>query len=165
MKTVTIAFTKNKSRFAIGSYVIRLVDGAPFSHVCIRWDTAYGIPITYEAKGTGINFTGEETFKHHAVIVEQREIELNDAQFGDFMKYCLTHSGIKYGYMQNLGIGIAKLLKLNRNPFRSDENRIVCSELIARILQCACGAKFTKDLDLVTPKDIRDFLDENHKSL
>jgi hypothetical protein len=111
--------------------------------------------------GTGIRFIGTSTWQNHAMEVESFSIVLNNSNYLDLLRYCVDNSGTDYGFMQNVGVVISNLLKLDYNPFKKGKN---CSEVIAEILELE-GYKFNKSKDLITPKDIYLILKNNNLNI
>jgi hypothetical protein len=156
MKTITIGFSKPKNKiFPIFSWIIRAYLKTPYSHVYIKFQSdSLNRDIIYEAVGNGVRFVGTNEWKKHAEEVKSYELNIKECNYVSIMQYCIDHSGQKYGLAQNVGIFLADVFNWKNNPFRAGKN---CSELIAEILQVE-GYKFTKPLNLVTPKDIDEVL-------
>lgn len=150
-----IGFSKAKSPLKIGSKLIQWYLKRPYSHVYLNfYSLALSRSIIYEAVGAGVRFIGLKLWSKNSVVVREYELEVSDAQMLFLRQWCIDNAGIHYGFWQNIGIVVANLFKLSKNPFRRGIN---CSELIAIILQQQ-GYYIGKPLDLVTPADIEDIL-------
>jgi len=156
MKTVKVCFSKPINRKCdLGSRLIKWYMGTPYSHVSFHFDIErYDSTLVYEAVGSGIRFLGKERWDRHASVVKQYEIIVSDEIYTKIMKVCIKYAGGEYGYLQNLGIVIADVLNLDKNPFPAHEN---CSELLYFLLEEA-GYKANKTSGLITPKDIDEML-------
>lgn len=158
---IYIGFSKPKNNiFPIASWLIRLFMGyTSYSHVYIRWfNEKLNMWICYQANGSGVNFCGPDTFEDHIQIIEEFELDLDDNKYLDLLKFCISKSGYPYGYKQNLGIMISKLLNLKHNIFSDKSKSIVCSELASLILKDFFNIEIGVSEDMVTPKDIYDHL-------
>jgi uncharacterized protein YycO len=150
-----IGFSKAKSPYKIGSWLIRKYLGTEYSHVYMNFHSCkFDRDIVYEAVGSGVRFVGIKEWKKHATVVVQYDIEISDTSYIKLMQFCIDNSGRDYGFLQNIGIVFARLFKLTKNPFKSGVN---CSELLADILELE-GYKWGIPKDLITPKDIENSL-------
>ncbi len=155
MKTIIIGFSKSIKPFAIGSILIRWYMGTPYSHTYLKFHSdSLDRTLIYEAVGAGVRFIGADRWAGHAQEVASFQLEIQDANYKSLMQTCVDNSGIDYGFMQNIGVLIANACKSEKNLFNDGEN---CSEAIGQILELE-GYKFTKELNLLTPKDIFDAL-------
>lgn len=151
MKTLTIGFSRSKKKLAIGSWLIRWYLGEKYSHTYLRFRSdKFDRNLIYEAVGSGVRFIGQKMWQTHAEEMKSYEIEVSEIGYIKIMQLCIDNAGADYGVSQNLGIIIADILNLARNPFPSNTN---CSEELAKILDEE-GYKFDKEFNLVTPKDI-----------
>lgn len=151
MKTITIGFSKSKKKIAIGSWAIRAYMKTEYSHTYLGFYSAsLDRNLKYEAVGSGVRFIGENQWKDHAIEVKKYDIQISDANYIELMQNCVGNASIDYGFWQNIGVVVAAICRLKKNPFNSGFN---CSELVGRILKNE-GYKIEKDLNLLTPKDI-----------
>lgn len=155
MKTITIGFSKSKKKFPIGSWLIRAYMGTPYSHVYLRfYSKSLDRTLIYEAVGDGVRFIGLKSWENHAAEVDSFDLEISEDIYISLLQYCVDNAGYEYGFMQNIGIVLAKVLNLNTNPFQTGSN---CSEEVYKILQLS-GYSLDKNKNLVTPKDINEAL-------
>lgn len=158
MKSIYIGFSKPKKFMPIYSWIIRLVEGTPFSHVYVRSSTKYGVGLIYQASGTSVNFQSEVYFYHKAEVINEFEFEVSDQAFDAYMRFALLRVGAPYGIMQAIGIGLSSLLGFDENPFGSGRSKYVCSELVGEILYEIGRFKYDRVMfDRLTPKDIFKF--------
>jgi hypothetical protein len=162
MATITIGFSRPKSRLAIIAHLIRLCEGGtPYSHVYLKWHSAsLDRDLIYEAKGSGINFTSPIYFKDHVEVVHEFNLDISDETKTRIVQYCIDNAREKYGVLQILGIATVRLLRklgVNiKNPFTAG---MVCSELAGAVLNNFIGTDI-KDLDLAGPADIYKILEK-----
>jgi hypothetical protein len=155
MKTITIGFSKSKKLIPVGSWIIRAYMRTPYSHVYLKFhSSSLERELIYEAVGGGVRFIGEKLWSEHAEEVASFDIQISDAHYKSLLQNCVDNSGVEYGFLQNIGIPLAKLFNLKSNPFQSGSN---CSEEICKILRLT-GYMVEGKKDLVTPKDIYDIL-------
>jgi hypothetical protein len=151
MKTVTIGFSKSKKKFAFGSWLIRWYMKTEYSHTYLSFYSNHlSRDLKYEAVGGGVRFVGQKEWESHAEEICKYSIQVTDKEYIELLQYCIDNAGADYGFMQNMGIVLANVLKLNKNIWRKGQN---CSELVGRLLELK-GYIFCKDLNLLTPNDI-----------
>lgn len=96
-----------------------------------------GFFLVNEAKGGGVTWTSEPFFLNHTHIVELYLFELPHEHYRAIKNYGSMMSGAPYPFLENLGIGIQRLVKWFfrkdiLNPFDNNERAIKCSELFFR---------------------------------
>lgn len=150
-----VGFSRPK-KWKLFSAVVKWYLKTPYSHVYMKfYSKSLDRWIVYEAVGNGVRFIGQKLFDETVDIIKEFEIDISDEKQKELLVWCVDNSGVKYGCLQLIGIFIANILKLKRNPFKSGK---ICSELIAEAIENAGIYKFKKDLNLVTPKEIYNLL-------
>lgn len=148
-----IGFSKPKNKiFPFFSWLIRLWDGTPYSHVYIRWNTSKNDKICYQASRGMVHFVGEKIFNKTIQPIQEFEFEIDENTYNKMVSFCIQNAGVSYGVLQILGIVFGDIFK--RNILSSGTNAYVCSELVGIILRDKLLISIDKNLDLVTPKDI-----------
>lgn len=156
MSKIVIGFSRPKSRWALIAHLIRLFEGrTPYSHVFISWHSdSIERTMIYEAKGNGVNFTGEQNFKAHNLIVYEYDVEINEKQKKRILQFCVDNSRTHYGYLQLIGIGLVRFVGMLGlkivNPFTSGN---ICSEIAAKVLLIV-EPSINIPFDIVGPKDV-----------
>lgn len=152
ISTVTIGFSKPKNRFLpVGSWLIRWYEKTPYSHVYIRfYSESINRTLVYEAVGEGVRFIGLSEWAKHAEEVKSYTLHVKKCNATTLLQYCVDHAQTDYAFWQNLGIVVAGLFRMKRNPWKKGKN---CSEALADLLAIE-GYKLSKDHNLMTPKDI-----------
>lgn len=160
MKTVTIGFSRPRNKlFPIGSWLIRMYQGfTPYSHVYLQfYSDSINRPLIYEAVGSGVRFVGQKYWLTHAKEVKSFTLNIKKCNYDRLIQFCVDNEGYKYGSLQNIGVFISNLFGLKKNIFYKGKN---CSEIIGEILVLE-GYKINKDLNLLTPKNIYETLENN----
>lgn len=154
--TITIGFSRPKNRFLpVASYLIRAYQQTSYSHVYVRfYSESLNRTLIYEAVGKGVRFIGLPQWTKHAEELKSYTLQVKKCNAVTLLQYCVDHAGVEYGFWQNVGVILADLLNLKRNPFRKGKN---CSEALAEVLALE-GYKLPKDPNLMTPKDIEELL-------
>lgn len=153
MKTMTIAFSKPKSKWAIGSILIRAIEKSPFSHAIVRWHSAsLDRDMVYQASHGMAHFMEGSRFDAETEIMTAYQIELTDEEFTATVQKCVDLAGVKYGLFQLWGMGLERLTGI-RNPWRDGEQTFVCSELVGDLLSLSEGT-VPLDLELAGPKQL-----------
>lgn len=159
MRKIRIGFSRPlKKKFPIFSWLIRLYEGTPYSHVYIRWETKYGLDICYHAASLFLHFLSDGCFKKEIEVVEEFSFDISDSQFDEFMKFCLETCGQDYGLLEVFGIPLMDLLKLSHNPFGKGTDKEFCAELVVRALGKMSVSGLPFDADRVRLKEVYQFV-------
>jgi hypothetical protein len=163
MMDLTVGFSRPKPGFKPLSWLIRAVERTPYSHVYISWfSESIGVRGYYQASGTGINFIGAKLFESQIVRVEEYILPISDQCKKNLIKFCMENSGVSYGKIQIVGIGIAKVAKAfgkgMKNPFGDGSKTQVCSELVGFILRDILEVNIPDDLDSAGPRRINEIV-------
>lgn len=156
MKTLKIAFSRPRSKWAIGSYIIRWFEGAPFSHALLRWEAeSLDRELIYESSHGYVHFISGQRFDIDEETVEEYELDYEDAAFIQAVQKCVDYAEVRYGYLELWGMALERITGI-RNPFRDQDKTFVCSELVGDILKLREGSLINIDLELAGPKLLRD---------
>ena len=166
MTKIKIGFSKSNKKFPIMSWLIRLFQGTEFSHVYLRRDSDSTGEYVYQASGSMVNYMGIDTFFKYHRVVEEFEIEIPKEVWKKVLKNILIkYAGRPYGKKQIPAIALAQF-GIRADSLQDGEYAFICSEIVAEILHEANVVKkeeWDKSVDLVTPKDIYNKLEELFK--
>lgn len=157
MKEILV-FTKSKKFLPIGSWLIRLWMNKPYSHVA-REKNIMGETLYYQASEGKVNYENKSVFNKKHEIVARYEIDVTEEMSRQISRDCLIDAGKKYGFLQNIGIVIAKIFGLKTNLFSEGRN---CSELLTlRVLfNKYPELKEKYNPDLIEPNELEQILIE-----
>lgn len=157
-RIVAIEFTRPKGGFKPLSWLIRKISRSEFSHVRLRWmGVGQTVDVIYEASGTSLKFIGPIASKYKPVtIVDSYKFNLDMDSYTMTVLLCMNYAGIEYGKKQLLGMGIARVFRLKKNPFADGKKSQVCSEVVGYFLEKILGWDTGLDLDVAGPKEIRE---------
>ncbi len=172
MKKFQIGFSKAKSKYAIGSSLIRWYMGTEYSHTYMIFNfETYSM--VFHATGKGLFPLSKERFLEHNIPVETFEISVTDEEYLQIRRLCFINMGLDYGFWQNIGNLIADLLEVTCKKFNI-QKRIVnpfmdgvnCSEWIAYIIKIK-DPEVCKSIEInrVKPNDIYNYLIKKHNNL
>lgn len=151
MRTLKIGFSRPRSKWKIGSALIRLFEGSDFSHTLLRWESeTLERELVYQASHGMVHFLSGHRFDIEAHTVREYEVDLTDSEFTVVLQKCVDLAGVKYGYLTLLGMAIERITGC-RNPFRDADRTYVCSELVGEVLKLH-GDLEDLDLELIGPK-------------
>jgi len=167
VRRLIIGFSRPKKGFKPFSWIIRLVEWTPYSHVYIRsYSVGLDVDLIYQASGAQVNFMGLEMFRSHATIIDEFEVEISDEQYRSFMRWAIINSGADYSIKQILGIALFKMFNLDRNPFKNGTKAWVCAELVEFVLMKFIGVSIDeKELETAGPKKIHEICNSNFKKI
>lgn len=178
MQKITIGFstTKKVDLFSkLMGYLIRWSQGTQFSHTYLRYlSQDYERQMVVHASHWFVHTVTYEHFLKESQPLCEFEINVTKDVFEDIMGFTSDRYGVKYGFMQFVGMAYRILLKklFNKtitNPLADGERTLVCSEFIGEILNLIDPTDFpTVELEDEGPKLIHsmilDYL-ENHKGV
>lgn len=163
MHRVHIDFTRPLGKwFPIFAWGVQLFERTRYSHVRIRWMNSVNSPRIYEASGSRVSLIGKYAAAQMPVkIYHSYTFELDEDQYKDLIKL-LDYSHLHYGVWQIVGIAIARIFNLKKNPLSSGKDTLVCSELVALFLNEVIGLNIPKEqFDLIGPRGIKEILDKH----
>ena len=153
MRKLTVGFSSSTKNFAPFCKAIELYQHTNYSHVYFKFETTKNhVIMIYQASSTMLNYMSQGVFLIHNKVIQEFELEIEDAVYDKIMLNCMLSAGLGYSIKQVFGLLIANVLHLKTNPL-SDPEKYVCSEWVAEQLEVA-GYVFDKPIDLITPKDI-----------
>lgn len=163
MATIIVGFSRPRKFFAPFSWLIRLIDWTPYSHTYIKfYSQKYDCWLVYQASGLFVNFFGPSAFAREALVIEEFDLEIDDATMISVVKFAIQTAGVPYGVTEIVGIGWVKFMaffgKKIRNPFRNGKFTFICSELVAEILVQHLGVQIQEDVETMTPKDVYNYV-------
>ncbi len=130
---VTVIFSKSRNWFAPISWLVRLLDGTPFSHVSVLVDWDKDHQLMFEASGSDVHLIGQSTWQEQHIVVDSVHRTINDAQTRDCLDFIVNTLEVPYSHLEFIGLGIARLFGLSRVPRRLRRG-YVCSTLVAHVL-------------------------------
>lgn len=140
------------------SWCIRTFQKTPYSHVRLRWFSKSGIELIYEAGGTTVRVIGGKAQPDNPVtLIKSYEVTVTPEEYRKLIRL-FDYSSVNYGFKQVIGIWLAKIFNLSKNPFANGRNSQVCSELVGLFLKEVKGWEIDMNLDLAGPKEIDEFL-------
>lgn len=158
---IVVGFSKSKALFPIFGFLIRKLLKTAYSHTYIKlYSSTYNEYFYYQASQGKVNFMCSQVFDITNEVIREFDLEVSQSTNIDIIKFAIQNTGKPYSFKQifNIFCGIIGIpLKFKGNQ---DESYI-CSELISKILLSIAhieGIEITKDLDLITPKDLYDCL-------
>ncbi len=161
MKKIVVGFSRAKDPLKIGSYIIRLVEKRPYSHVYIKYvSTCSGIPLVAQASHGFVNHTNYGLFEKDNNIIEEYELNCTPEQFKEVVKFIHNNLGKKYGTFQLFFIAIKKLFNMQVD-IKDADSHFICSEFGARICTIL-GIGISTMPDYITPSDINEILNSHN---
>lgn len=155
MRTIKFGFSYSTKVFPIFSIGIRVWDGTEFSHCYTEFENRKfpHIPLIYQASHDMMNFMTRPTFLHNNKITHEFVVEVTDEQHDRLLEAAMKMAGKPYSTRQILGIVLADIFNLKKNPFTKSEESFICSEWCAIAMEIL-GFSFEKDRNLLKPVDI-----------
>lgn len=162
MKKLFVGFSKPRSKLSFISYVIRWLQGTPFSHVYVRFESDFlERTFIYQASGSKVNFENIYSFSEHSVVVEEFDLSVAPAVYKKVLGFAIDTVGKPYSLKQLLGMAVVcifkKLGRQIRNPYKDRKDAFICSEIGAYVLE-ESGQFIDYDKDSIGPKEIWNIL-------
>lgn len=141
------------------SELFKMIQGTDYSHVCIRVVLESGYTFFFESSHGRNRTTSADKWYKQSCAVGQYTLPALDAKEEDVLEWIISKTDDeKYGYLQVVGMGIARLFKLKRNVFASEKHYYVCSESVAEFLNKWYGKEIPVDRNLIEPVDVEDLM-------
>lgn len=159
MRTLKVGFSKSTKFMPLFSWAIRVWDRIEYSHCYTEFENRRHpeLPLIYQASHDMMNFMSRPVFEKENEVVEEFTIQVSDEAYDRLMYKAIQIVGKPYGVKQIVGIILADIFNLKKNPFQTKEDTYICSEWCAIVLD-ELGYVIPKDRNLVTPKDIHKVL-------
>ena len=154
---ITIAFSSAKNRLALFGRLIEAVEKRPFSHALVIYkDPILNIDMVFQASHGLVNqCTLDQFLKKNDIQISYTLVATKD-QFETFYSFMIQMLGVKYGWLEILGIGFKKLLHLE-SPFKDGLVTVICSELCAQVCTIL-GLNMPESIDTITPSNLNEIL-------
>lgn len=157
---ITIGFSRAKSKFALYGKAIQAIEKRPYSHAYTRYtDPRSGLEMVFQAAHGSVNLCNYDLFLEHSIVEKEYKLECTEDQFNDLWCFMMKMQGIKYGWLQAVGMFLNKLIHIE-NPFKDDLSTEVCSELAARVCSIL-KIPIPNDFDDITPSNLDTILGNN----
>ena len=159
MDKIIVGFSRPAKWFVPFSWLIRLVDGTPYSHVYIRfYSDAYERWLVYQASGTRVNFIEWSRFEGQEIILDEFVIPVSTETKTDVIRFAIDNVGAPYGVLEVFGLAWVRFMmvfgKRVRNPFKDGESSFVCCELVSLILNEYDSQWRKLDTEGIFPSDV-----------
>lgn len=151
-----VVLVKPKKKFVPFSWLIRLFQGGTkYSHCSFNFIIS-GKSMYYEAKQPEVTLRNEYYFLRQYEVVKKYKIIVSEEKYKEIRDLIMTYSGCPYPLLENIAMGISKLLGLKDNFYKDDRYK-KCSELLANFLNRVFDLKLNSEM--VDVKDIENYLD------
>ena len=136
LKTIIIGFSTPK-RFKLISWLIRCIEGTPYSHSYVSF---LEDAIICHANKLGIHSISVSEFSNNNHTLFEFKFNVEDATYRDTLRYCQSFYGCPYGFKQLIGIAIKKIInylykKDVCNIFADGSHTQICVEFCAYTLK------------------------------
>ncbi len=162
MSTFKVGFSRPRKFWAPFSWLIRLFDQTPYSHVYVRfYSSKYDRWLVYQASHTFVNFYGMPAFDEEALTIREFDIDVSDDARTKVIQFAIDNAGVQYDIKTVFGIAIVRIAAMfghtMTNPLGNGRGYF-CSELVGSIL-LELGLADGVDLSTLTPRGIYERLD------
>lgn len=159
--TYYIYFLKNKTRFALFAWLIRLSIKRPYNHVeLVAVPSVEYLPARFYGA-----VAPKSRLTHQKKIEEKYELimcvaltDFKKYSYIDNIKYLDSLCGKPYSYsqilLQSLSAVSYFLKRVLGRAILDHEHKLICTELVARFMAERLGYKFNKSYDAIEFKDL-----------
>lgn len=163
MKTLTVGFSRSSGKIAIFSRLIMMVQGTNYSHCYLRYsDESTGKDMVCQASGLQVNSVSYSWFLTKETIVKEFPLQISDQAFQNIMGSCQDRLGQPYSMLQIFNT--LAYIMFKKNPWDNQITGWDCVKLVAYELEKELGYKIPEDLDVITPKDLMEFLNGQNRT-
>jgi len=154
-KYLTILFTKKRSKWAIGSYIIMWLERFPASHCAVLFEDEYVLESRFPVSRL---VTKDEFLKDNKVVSKFDLYFDKPREFTDMAGATEGLVGVYYSVTQLITIGLGIIFKflrkfINRLHVNGTES-LICTELAFRILDKFFVIKNKKSFDAYSLRDL-----------
>jgi hypothetical protein len=111
-----------------------------------------------------VNFTTGHTFARKNKVIREFSFKVSDPAFDNYMRFAMKHEGAPYSSLQIVGMFIAKVFGLKRNPLTNSSRSYVCSELVSQLLFELGEFQIERaKLNLLGPKEVYEMCEHYYK--
>ena len=166
-RKIIIGFSKPKNNyFPIFSWLIRLFEKTPYSHVYLRWySKGANVEVAYHSAGTMVHFLSKRIFDMRVQPVEEYEVEVSKDTYRHLIRFCMENAGTGYGILQVFGMAAQRLFGFKKNPLGDGTDTQICNELVGHMVKEVIGIPVNLDLDSAGPRDINNLVTEHFKRI
>ena len=161
MKTLTVGFSRSSEKIALFSRLIMLVQRTNYSHCYLKYtDQNTNKDMVFQASGLQVNSVGYPFFLSKEVVVKEFQLNISDEAFQNIMGSMQDLLGQPYSMLQILNTGLYLLTGkslLDKYIVGWD-----CVKIVAMELEKELGYKIPENLDVITPKDLMQFLESTN---
>ena len=151
MKKIIVGFSTNEKILA---KIIRWFTNSSVSHTYVRIPVPeYNEDMIFQAAFLNVNYCNYKYFKTYSKIVEEYEINVEDAtyEYGELIR--VTEAGKPYSILTVLGFFWILAMRMFgikvHNPFKDRQKSYICVELTCHILG------LPEEAENLTPEDLR----------
>lgn len=159
---IFIGFSKSSGKFPIFSWLIQLFQRVNYSHAYLRlYIEAFNVDMIFQASGLEVNLVPYEEFLTKELVIKEYPLEITNKQYKDIIDFIISKLGQPYSILQIINTFSYILIK--KNFFTNNEiTGWDCSKLIADLLKEKLAYSITEDLDIITPKDLYNYLESKN---
>lgn len=144
---INVVFTREKKPDFV-SYLIMKFLRTEYSHVFFELDSQI-----FHATGKGVHQAPFSEYMNTHVVTEKFTVSLSCSE-KEFLMFMEGAKGKEYSQSQYLGF----FGKFMQRFVKNGDEKMICSELVAIVLQRWGGFKLPKDADFMSPKDVYQLL-------
>jgi len=168
MNKISIGFSRPKA-WKPFSWAIMKGYGTPYAHVYIKiYSSKYDRQLIYQASHMTVNFMSPSIFMEENIIVDEFDLEIENANYIKMMQFAIDNVGKPYGVKEAFGLAIVRIADLLgkkiKNPFRDGGKTYVCCELGGHIAANYASVGISTDFDDLNPKELYEILRNLKKS-
>jgi hypothetical protein len=162
MKTIKIGFSKPNT-FKVGAWAIQKWIGKDYSHVYIRYSDDQSRDVVFQAAHGLVHPILFDHFLEHNIPVDEVSLEFSDAEYQQLRNFYYHNMGKPYDYGDLIKIVCYDIaMKFGFKINTIDYSGYICSELAAKMLSDIKGYNFNKAINLVSPSDVEQVLEERY---
>lgn len=155
---ITIGFSRPQAWFVPFSWLIRLVQRTPYSHVYIQFHSStLDRDIIYQASGKYVNCIGVSRFNTIETITDTFVLDVDQDSYKSMIQYCIDALGAPYDVEGIIGLAPVLFMRLFgkkiNNPL-DDSSDEFCSKMIDTLLAKFTYVQIEGEPGVIMPVDI-----------
>lgn len=148
---IYMGFSKPTTKFPIFGWIIQWVEARPYDHCYVRFQEPIdGEYMIYQASKEMVNLFNKDIFLASNESVKEYELDISDVQYALLWKHIKSNLGVPYSLLEDFGILLMKIFKLQNNPFNAGGSADFCSKEMAIVCN-VLGFNVSQSVNNVDP--------------
>ena len=154
---IYVGFSCPTGSFEPFAWLIKWIEDRPYDHCYVRFQEPTGAWMIFQASKEMVNLYAVPVWLQYNQSIKEYEINITDAQNSALWGYIKTNLGIPYSLLEDFGILLMKIFKLQNNPYAGGFSAEFCSKSAANVCN-VLGIQMPESTDDIDPSALDSIL-------